>query len=79
MLRFYFDEHMPRVVQKTLVERGHEVIMAVDVDMVGKDDDTEHLRFATEKNAVLFTRDRPFAGRTQKRSDHAGLDMLDRC
>jgi hypothetical protein len=41
--------------------------------MAGKDDDTEHLPYATEEHAVLVTRDRPFAGRTQKRTDHAGL------
>lgn len=47
--------------------------MAVDVDMTDKDDDSEHLPFATEKNAVVVTRDQPFAGRTAKRTDHAGL------
>ena len=47
--------------------------MAVDVGMVGKDDDTEHLRYATEHGLVLVTRDLPFAGRTAKRADHAGL------
>jgi hypothetical protein len=47
--------------------------MAVDLGMEGKDDDTEHLPLAAEKGAVLFTRDKPFAGRTAKRSDHAGL------
>src|SRR5512134_3097932 len=73
MLRFYFDEHMPRAVAEGLELRGHEVIMAIDVDMVGKDDDTEHLPFAAENDAILVTRDRSFAGRTAKRADHAGL------
>ena len=73
MLRFYFDEHMPRPVARELKRRGLEVIMAIDVDMTGKDDDAEHLPFATQNNAVLVTRDSPFAGRTVKRIDHAGL------
>jgi hypothetical protein len=72
-IKFYFDEHMPRAVEAGLVQRGHTVIMAVDVEMTGKDDDTEHLPYATEQGAVLVTRDKPFAGRTEKHSDHAGL------
>lgn len=72
-IKFYFDEHMPRAVERGLKERGYEVIMAVDVGMIEKDDDTEHLIFATQKEAVLVTRDHPFAGRAMKHSDHAGL------
>ncbi len=72
-IKFYFDEHMPRAVEAGLVRRGYTVIMAVDVGMVNKDDDTEHLPYATQENAVLVTRDHPFAGRTEKRTDHAGL------
>lgn len=72
-VKFYFDEHMPRKVERALLERGIEVIMAVDVGMVDKDDDGEHLPFATQLGAVLVTRDHPFAGRTQSRFDHAGL------
>ena len=41
--------------------------------MVKKNDDTEHLAYATEHNLVLVTLDEPFAGRTMKRTDHAGL------
>ncbi len=47
--------------------------MAVDEDMAGRDDDTEHLLYAAEHDAVIFTRDSPFAGRTMQRTDHAGL------
>ncbi len=72
-IKFYFDEHMPRVVQTALMNHGYVVIMAVDVDMVGRDDDTEHLPYAAENHAVIFTRDSPFAGRTMRRTDHAGL------
>ncbi|MCL4253319.1 MAG: DUF5615 family PIN-like protein [Anaerolineae bacterium] len=72
-IRFYFDEHMPRIVQKALIEHGYDVIMAVDVGMMGKDDDNEHLPYATQNKLVIFTRDKPFAGRTAQRLDHAGL------
>jgi predicted nuclease of predicted toxin-antitoxin system len=73
---FYFDEQMPRSAAKGLAERGFQVVMAVDEDMVGKDDDTEHLPFASEQGLVIVTFDRPFAGHTASRTDHAGLICL---
>lgn len=72
-VRFYFDEHMPRAVAEGLLNRGYEVTMAVDVDMENKDDDSEHLPYAAEHGLVMVTFDRPFAGRTMARTDHAGL------
>lgn len=72
-LKFYFDEMMPRPVAAAVADRGYEVVMAIDSDMVGKDDDTEHLPFATQNQAVLVTRDRAFAGRAIQNSNHAGL------
>lgn len=75
-LGFYFDEHMPRSVKEGLEKRDHEVVMAVDVAMVKKDDDTEHLPYATERKLVMVTFDRPFAGHTMSRTDHAGLICL---
>lgn len=72
-IRFYFDEHAPRSLAEALTEKGIEVVMAVDEGMTAKDDDAEHLPFATEKGLVIFTRDFPFAGRTAKRANHAGL------
>jgi len=72
-VKFYFDEHMPRPVARALIAQGIEVIMAIDSEMTGKDDDSEHLPFATGQQAVLVTRDLRFAGRTAKRTDHAGL------
>jgi len=73
---FYFDEHMKRAVAKALIESGHPAQMAVDAGMEGKWDE-EHLAFATERNLVMVTFDRPFAGRTQSRSDFYGLVCLD--
>jgi uncharacterized protein with PIN domain len=72
-IKFYFDEHMPRAVEKALITRGYEVLMAIDLGMKGKDDNTEHLPFATQQEAILVTRDRAFAGRSMKRDDHHGL------
>lgn len=66
----YFDEHMNRTVADALIERGYTVVMAVDVKMEGKDDDTE-------QGLVMVTFDHPFAGgRTMTRTDHAGLICL---
>jgi predicted nuclease of predicted toxin-antitoxin system len=76
MIRFYFDEHMRRKVRDAVEARGHEAIMATDVGMRQKDDDTEHLPYATENGMVMVTFDRPFAGRTMSRTDHAGLICL---
>ncbi len=70
---FYLDEMMPRAVAEQLTERGYLVVMAVDVDMRGKDDLGEHLVYAAENQRVIVTRDMPFAGRAMQRADHAGL------
>jgi hypothetical protein len=48
----------------------------VDVGMEEKDDDTEHLPYATEHSLVMVTFDRAFAGRTMSRTDHGGLIIL---
>lgn len=74
--RFYFDEHMRHSIARGLIERGYEVVMAIEVGMTEKDDDAEHLPFATESGMVMVTFDHPFAGRTAKRIDHAGLICL---
>ena len=76
MIRFYLYEHMPRSVTKGLTGRGVHAKMAVDLGMVGKDDDDEHLPYATESDLVLVTFDRPFAGRTMSRADHTGVVCL---
>ena len=75
-IRFYFDEHMPRRVAENLILQGIEVILAVDVGMTQKDDDHEHLSFATKNKLIMVTFDRPFAGRTVERTDHTGLVCL---
>jgi hypothetical protein len=72
-IRFYLDEHIRRAVAEGLEQRGCEAVMAVDAGMEGKDDDSEHLLYADEHGLVMVTFDRPFAGRTMARTDHAGL------
>lgn len=76
MIGYYFDEHMKRDVASELIRRGYNVIMAVDSGMIGKDDDSEHLPFATQKQLVLVTFDKPFASRTRLRNDFFGLICL---
>jgi predicted nuclease of predicted toxin-antitoxin system len=71
-LKFYFDEMMPRAVAEQLIARGVEVIMAVDVGMMGKKD-PQHHEFAAANDAVMVTRDKPFAGVVSQSSDHTGL------
>lgn len=62
LIKYYFDEMMSRPVAEGLGKRGIEVIMAVDAGMTGRDDDTDHLPFAADNQAVLVTLDRAFAG-----------------
>jgi len=73
---FYLDEHIHRHVAKGLVERGYRAIRAVDVDMTGKDDDTEHLPYAITNRLIMVTFDHPFGGRTQQRTDYFCLVCL---
>ncbi len=75
-ISFYFDEMMVRKAAEQLSQRGHTVVMANDVGMTEKDDDAEHLPYATANNLVVVTFDRPFAGRAMKRDNHTGLICL---
>ncbi|MBL8162670.1 MAG: DUF5615 family PIN-like protein [Anaerolineae bacterium] len=70
---YYFDEHMSRKVASALESQGYQVVMAVDVEMVEKDDLSEHLHYATEHKLVLVTCDRPFAGKAMTQTDHSGV------
>lgn len=69
---YYLDEMMPRTLAEEVIARGYQVVMAIDVEMEGKDD-SDHLRYASQHNLILVTRDKPFAGRTMKDINHSGL------
>src|SRR5690554_1712691 len=72
-IKFYGDEHIRRQIAKSIIERGYEFVLAIDLGMLAKDDDTQHLPLAASLGAVIVTFDKPFAGRTQSRTDHSGL------
>jgi hypothetical protein len=72
----YLDEHIHSHIAKQLIARGYRVARAVDVGMTGKDDDTEHLPYATQNRLIMVTFDHPFAGRTQIISGYLGLVCL---
>jgi predicted nuclease of predicted toxin-antitoxin system len=74
-VKLYFDEMVAREPARKLNERGYDVVLAVDEGMMQKKDH-QHLAYATEHERVLVTFDRPFAGRTMKQSNHAGLICL---
>lgn len=76
LVSYYFDEHMDRDVARGLEKRGVNVVMPADVGMRQKEDDTEHLPYATEHGLVMVTFDHPFAGRTMERTDYIGLICL---
>jgi predicted nuclease of predicted toxin-antitoxin system len=73
MKGFYFDEHIPNSVVKSLRKKGYLCIRAVDVGMEGADDDSEHLPYATEHQLLMITLDHPFAKRTESRDVFFGL------
>ena len=72
-INYYFDEMMPRKIASQLVELGYSVVMAVDVDMMEKDDLDEHLVYATEHQLVLVTFDRPFSTKAMAKENHSGI------
>lgn len=72
MLRYYLDEHLPRRVKQELEKRGVACLMAVDAGHEGWAD-SEHLKFATQHEYVVVTRDGPFAGRAMQDGAHMGL------
>ena len=71
-ISFYLDEMVSRKIAEQLIRLGYNAVLAVDVDMVGKDDLAEHLPLAAEQGRVLVTFDRPFAGRASQLAEHAG-------
>ena len=66
---------MSRKAAEQLVQGGHSVVMAQDVEMQGKTD-VEHLAYTNENKLVLVTFDCAFAGRTAQTEDHSGLICL---
>jgi predicted nuclease of predicted toxin-antitoxin system len=74
MLKFYFDEMMPRPAMEQLRLKGIDIVLANDEGMTSKSD-PDHLAYATGQNRVMVTHDRPFAGKMAKAADveHAGL------
>lgn len=72
MIKFYFDEMMPRPVANQLAQKGIEVVMANDVGMTEKDDLSEHLPYALENKLVLVTNDHPLANKAWS-LEHAGV------
>jgi hypothetical protein len=50
--------------------------MAIDVEMSEKDDLSEHLPYAAERDLVIVAYDRKFAGLASQTTNHAGLICL---
>jgi predicted nuclease of predicted toxin-antitoxin system len=71
-ISFYFDEMLNRPLAAELAKRGYEVVLANDIGMTSKSDE-EHLAEATQREMVLLTLDKGFAGRVMKHSNHLGL------
>ena len=71
-VRFYVDEHVPKAVVGGLRRRGIEVIRVPDVGLLGHDDD-DHLAFAREQGAVIYTQDADFLRFASASDDHAGV------
>jgi predicted nuclease of predicted toxin-antitoxin system len=71
-IKFYFDEHVPKVVAKGLKRRGVDVLTVVDADLLGATDE-EHLEKAKLEKRVIFTQDDDFLRLHAIGKEHAGI------
>ena len=71
-IRYYTDEHVARAVARGLKRRGVDVLTVPEAAMLGATDE-EHLRFAAERQRVVFTQDDDFLRLHAGGVEHAGI------
>lgn len=75
-LKFYTDTHIPKQVAIQLRQRNVEVVRCEEVGLAEADDET-HLRFASENDLALITKDEGFRARhfrwLKEDRSHAGI------
>jgi uncharacterized protein with PIN domain len=58
-IKFYADEHVPKVVVRGLRQRGVDVLTVSEADMLSASDE-EHLQRALAESRIIFTQDSDF-------------------
>jgi uncharacterized protein with PIN domain len=71
-LRFYLDEHVAKAVAKGLRQRGVDVVVPKEIDLLGATDE-KHLEFAQTEGRVLFTQDDDFLRLAAQGVSHPGI------
>lgn len=71
-IKFYLDEHVPKVVAKGLKRRGIDALTVSEADMLGASDE-EHLIWALKEGRVIFTQDDDFLRLHTTKKNHAGI------
>lgn len=78
-LKFYTDKHIPKSVALQLRSRGVDVVRCEEVGLAQADDET-HLRYATQQNRAVVTRDTDFlrlhSQWMQQGNQHSGIMFL---
>jgi len=74
---FYLDEHIPSAVAEGLRNRGVEVVMLSEAEMLGARDE-EHLDFARRKGYVVVSHDDDFLRLVAEGHSHSGLVYVPR-
>lgn len=74
-IRFYFDEHIHRVVAQRLRRRGIDVLRAQEAGLRGAED-KRHLIFARRTLRVLVTGDTDFLRLDAERHNHCGIVFI---
>ena len=71
-IKFYFDEHIPAAVCKSLRRRGVDVLTTQEVGRGGLPDDAQ-LAFASHEGRVMVTLDSDFIALAAQGVEHAGI------
>ena len=71
-VQYYTDEHVAKAVARGLRRRGVDALTAAEAGMLRATDD-EHLRFATERQRVVFTQDDDFLRLHAQGIEHCGI------
>ena len=71
-IKFYMDEHVAKAVVNGLLQRGVDVLSAVDAGLLGTPDE-EHSTRARSESCVLFTQDDDFLRLHAADIEHSGI------
>lgn len=71
-IRFYMDEHVAKAATRGLRQRGVDVVVPKEVDLLGASDE-KHLEYAQTEARVIFTQDDDFLRLAAQDIEHSGI------